>query len=172
MPKIITSTIRTTKPRRKPRPTNELAAYQRHEARKARAERQHTIRSDGVTRCSKCPPLSCCPTCARINNARQIAGLISPRGDPAPHPNNCLPCIPHTPHYQGSKPLKIDPKHYEVVSLDITPLGAGWFRSAALLGGDEIYVKKVRTRAAAEEFARTSMLCIRQGLAFERELNQ
>jgi hypothetical protein len=182
MSKITTHTI-TTKPRHTGRKAtrNERAEskheqeqrtfnrWRRAEARQARAERQYTTRSDGVTRCSKCPPTRCCEDCAAINNARQVAGLIRPRGSPEPHPNNCLPCIPREQRYMGSRPYPPDRPATQIVNIEIEPLGGGWFRGVALLGMDEIYSKKCRGREAALTYARASMVCIRQGLDYERE---
>jgi hypothetical protein len=128
------------------------------------------IRSDGVTRCSKCPPRHCCPDCARINNARQQAGLIRPRGSPEPHPNNCVPCIPAKQGYQGGRPYKVPQRGCDVLSIEVVPLGGGWYEGQALLGLDIVYRAKHRSPAEARRYAVNSMVCIRQGLDFERTL--
>lgn len=146
-------------------------AHQRREARLARAKRQTTTRSDGVTRCSKCPPKTCCADCARINNARQVAGLIRPKGSPEPHPNNCVPCIPHGNKYVGQRPVKHSQPSYEIVSIEVKPLGGGWYLGQAYLGTDCIYERKFRSADAARRYAVNSMVDIREGLKMEALLN-
>jgi hypothetical protein len=179
MSQITTRTIRAPKKRRKgtvsakaSRQQEQQAfnAYQRREAMRKRAERQFTVRSDGVTRCSKCPPKHCCPECARINNGRQIAGLIRPRGSPEPHSNNCMPCIPREQGYMGNKPDGYHPRGYEIVSIEVTPLGGGWYLGQAFLGLEAIYERKFRNREAARDYAMRSMVDIREGLRFEQGL--
>jgi hypothetical protein len=169
---IVTRLIKAPKRRTKqPRPTDELGSYRRQQERQARAIKQLTIRSDGVTRCSKCPPKHCCPDCARINNARQVAGLIRPRGDPRPHPNNCMPCIPRSQSYLGHKPDRPTTGCSEVVSIDVKPLGGGWYEGSASLGLETIYAAKFRSSDAARRYAVNSMVNIREGLRFEALLN-
>jgi hypothetical protein len=189
MPRIITRTIKAPKtahhtckngkrvralPAAKATAQQERQAFEAHkrrEARKARAQRQVTVRSDGVTRCSKCPPKHCCPECARINNARQVAGLIRPKGDPRPHPNNCMPCIPRLNKYMGHRPEPaVKRPSCEIVSIDVTPLGGGWYEGSASLGLETIYAKKFRSRDAAHRYAVDSMVAIREGLRFEQML--
>lgn len=143
--------------------------YQRQQRRAERAHRQFTERSDGVTRCSKCPPRSCCPTCAQINRARQQAGLIRPRGSPEPHPNNCYqPCIPAA-HIKPTQPIKTPVGCSTIISIDVTFLGGGWWLGQALLGRDVIYERKFRSRDAARRYAVNSMVDIREGLRFEAD---
>jgi hypothetical protein len=172
---IFVKTINKPKLRREahasldPRP---LATHRRKTQRSENAIKARTHRSDGVTRCSKCPPTSCCPTCAQINNARQIAGLIRPKGSPEPHPNNCMPCIPHTPGYAGQRPLPNTRRPGgEIVSMDIKPLGGGWFLGAASLGLVTVYERKFRSRDKAREYAVNSMVAIKEGLRFEQLIN-
>jgi hypothetical protein len=169
---IITRMIKAPKRRTKqPRPTDELASYRRRQMMQSRATKQLTVRSDGVTRCSKCPPKHCCPDCARINNARQVAGLIRPRGDPHPHPNNCLPCIPRSQSYVGQRPMKVPNAPSEIVSIDVKPLGGGWYEGSASLGLETVYAAKFRSSDAARRYAVNSMVSIRDGLRFEALVN-
>ena len=178
---IVTRTIKAPKHRGRKATANERMAAQREqeqrtfdrwkraEARKARAEKQLTIRSDGVTRCSKCPPTHCCDSCARINKARQHAGLIRPKGSPEPHPNNILWRLPD----KGIKPIPPlrEPKgSYEVISIEVIALGGGWYLGQALLGRKVIYERKYRSRDAARHYAVNSMVDIREGLRFEASL--
>lgn len=145
--------------------------FKRLEARKARAQQQITTRSDGVTRCSKCPPRHCCDSCARINKARQQAGLIRPKGSPEPHPNNCMRCIP-------DKSIKSRPRTpeatgtFEVLSIDVVPLGGGWYLGQAFLGRECVYERKFRSRDKARQYAVNSMVDIREGLRFEQLLQR
>lgn len=185
MSKIITRTIRAPKRKSGRKPTNaervmaaqdhearRLTEWRKREAKRERAAKAVTYRSDGVMRCSKCPPLHCCADCARINNARQVAGLIHPKGDHRPHPNNCMPCIPRSHSYLGAKPVIYPaPRPSEVISIEVVPLGGGWYEGQALLGLEVIYQRKFRSRDAARRYAVDSMVCIREGLKFEALLN-
>lgn len=173
MAKIETRAIRCRNGKTKASRAQEAKAldqYRKREARRERAYRQLTVRSDGVTRCSKCPPLRCCPECAKLNNARQQAGLIRPRGDPRPHPNNCLIPVVHGPH-KGGRPLKVANRPSEIISIDVKPLGGGWYLGMALLGLDVVYERKFRSRDDARRYAVNSMVAIREGLAFEALLS-
>jgi hypothetical protein len=180
MAKIIRTTIKA--PRRAGRKfklsvrdvsneSREFEAHKRREALRSRAQKQLTIRSDGVTRCSKCPPKHCCPDCARINSARQHAGLIRPKGSPEPHPNNCLPCIPRSQHYIGGIPIKIANVPGPIVSMDVKPLGGGWYLGQAYLGLECVYERKFRSRDDARRYAVNSMVDIKDGLRFEALIN-
>jgi hypothetical protein len=179
MPKITTSTIRAPRRRKQwvagrmspQHERQEFEAHKRREARLQRAQKQLTIRSDGVTRCSKCPPKTFCDDCGRINKARQQAGLIRPHGSPEPHPNNCMPCIPHAQHYIGGVPIKLKNAPGAIVSMEVKPLGGGWYEGQAYLGLECIYARKFRSRAKAREYAVNSMVDIKDGLKFEVLLN-
>jgi hypothetical protein len=179
MARIITTTIKAPKRRthtcRKARTTatrqqeaQAFEAHKRREARAARSQRAYSYRSDGVMRCSKCPPKHCCAECAIINNARQVAGLIRPKGDPRPHPNNCMPCIPHGEKYLGQRPFHVKQPSCEIVSIDVKPLGGGWYEGSASLGLTTVYAKKFRSHDAARRYAVDSMIDIREGLRFEQ----
>lgn len=149
-----------------------LNEWRKLEARRERAQKALTFRSDGVMRCSKCPPKHCCADCARINNARQQAGLIRPKGDPHPHPNNCMPCIPRSDGYLGHKPDRpTTGSCSQIVSIDVKALGGGWYLGQAYLGVQCIYERKFRSRDAARRYAVNSMVDIKDGLKFERLLN-
>jgi hypothetical protein len=183
MSKIIRTTIKAPKRRggRKATRVERITAAQEHEARRltewrkredrrARATKQLTIRSDGVTRCSKCSH-GFCEDCARINKARQQAGLIRPYGSPEPHPNNCMPCIPHAQHYIGGVPIKLANAPGQIVSIEVKPLGGGWYLGQAYLGLECIYERKFRSRDEARRYAVNSMVDIKDGLKFEALLN-
>lgn len=173
MPRIETRTIKAPKPAtRRSKAAQErkdLADYRKDQKRRERAHKQLTIRSDGVTRCPKCQPLRCCDSCARINKARQQAGLIRPKGSPEPHPNNCMRCIP-------DKSIKSRPRTpettgtFEVLSIDVVPLGGGWYLGQAFLGRECVYERKFRSRDKARQYAVNSMVDIREGLRFEQLL--
>jgi hypothetical protein len=173
MPRIETRTIQPRKQRRKRtqrEQERDLNQYRRKQARKARQERIQTYRADGITRCSNCPPISFCADCARINNARIYAGLIRPKEDPRPSPNNMLnpwpdrsiKSRPRTPETKGT---------FKVVSINIEALGGGWYLGQALLAGKPVYGRKFRSRDEARRYAVNSMVDIREGLRFEELLD-
>jgi hypothetical protein len=146
-----------------------LEGYRRRQRKQQRSERQHTYRSDGVTRCSRCPPTSCCNYCAGLNNARQQAGLIRPRGDPTPHPNNRLiPVVSGT--LKGGRPLRLKHIPYPVIAAYVRPLGGGWRVGVASLDGKEVYVSKpMRSVVEAMTYANERKALIRIGLEYEAE---
>lgn len=159
-------------PDREASAAQEFEAHKRREARKARAVRQSTTRSDGVTRCSKCGPIAFCVDCARINHQRQLAGLIRPKDDPRPHPNNCLPCIPRSDSYVGARPYKVpSAAASEVTSINVQHLGGGWYLGQALLANEPVYERKFRSAAAARAYAIKSLVDIKEGLRFEALLD-
>lgn len=113
-------------------------------------DRLHITHVGQITRCSKCPPKHCCPTCARINNARQRAGLLRPSGDPRPSPSNTMYVCLQDPHYRGARLVKFDNKPAPVVTAYIKHLGGGWRKGAAMLNGKDIYVQPKATRSMDE----------------------
>jgi hypothetical protein len=165
MPKITTHLVSakpkafvTTKVRRKHRDPSDT-------------ERTYTTHCGGVTRCSRCPPKRCCDDCARINNARQMAGLIRPSGDPRPSPDNIIhPTV--VGKYRGpSIQRRYKDLPQPVVTAFVEPLGKGWRRGVATLNGRRIYVgKPMRTIEQAFAYATQCQRLIKMGLEFESEL--
>jgi hypothetical protein len=78
-----------------------------------------------------------------------------------------MPCIPHSDGYLGGRPLVVKQPAQEIVSIDVKPLGGGWYEGSASLGLETIYVRKFRSAKEARRYAVNSMVDIRDGLRFE-----
>lgn len=174
MPKIETRVIalqtRTGRRNQTSVGTSHINAFKRSQALETR-ERHTTTHFGGVTRCSRCPPRHCCEDCARINNARQIAGLIRPPGDPRPSPDNIInPTV--VGKYRGpGYHRRYKDTSQPVVTAFVEKLGRGWRRGVATLNGKRVYVgKPMQSHDAAWEWAGNSAKLIKLGLRFESDL--
>lgn len=174
MPRIETRTIaletRTTRKIKTSVGSSKVNAHRLHVERETK-HRHETTHFGGVTRCSKCPPKHCCPECARINNARQIAGLIRPPGDERPSPDNII-----NPTVVGKYRGPGFHRRYKDVSQPIVgsfveKVSRGWRRGVATLNGARIHVgPKVQSQDEAWAYATNSAKLIKLGLQFESEL--
>jgi hypothetical protein len=165
MPKILTHLVSA-----KPKAFVTTTVRRKHRDPSDR-ERTYTTHAGGVTRCSACPPKHCCDDCARINNARQIAGLIRPPGDPRPSPDNIIhPTV--VGKYRGPTiQRRFKTAAQPVVTAFVEPISRGWRRGVATLNGKRIHVgPKVQSIDAAWAFATTSARNIKLALAYESEL--
>jgi hypothetical protein len=122
-----------------------------------------------ITRCTNCPPTSCCDTCAKINNGRIIAGLIKPIGADIDHANNAMvPLVEGK--YRGARRLMNKGVRTPVVTAYLKRTKNGWYRGAAMLNHNDIYVgEATRDKAAAWAFAAQGASAIKAGLEYERE---
>lgn len=148
-----------------------VANLKRSEERKANASRTRSYRSDGVTRCGKCPPRGYCDECNSLNRGRAQAGLIHPHGDHRPHDNN-IALSPMSGAFRGHRPINVTGKGCPVVTAYLKNSRGGWRRGAAMLNGQDIYVgPPTRSKDEAWAFAKDGVKCIKIGLAFEDVVN-
>lgn len=147
-----------------------MDAYRRRLIREEQERRAKVYTSDVPTRCSRCPPTGSCETCAGINMARITTGLLVPKEDPTPHPNNCLLVINEGPYRGGftRKPQKPLGKAAPIVAVRVTR-SHGWFRGHAALNGKDVWVQPKATRNEDEAWAYAGEKAdfIRMGLEYD-----
>lgn len=159
------------------REQEDIAAYRRRLAREQR-EYHHYTYSGGITRCSKCPPQRSraephrfCPDCARINRARQHAGLIRPKGSPEPSADNIINPIVVGKYKGPTFQRRYNNSPQPVVTAFVEHFRGGWRRGVALLNGKRIYVgDKTQSQDDAWDYASNSARLIKIGLQFESQL--
>lgn len=143
------------------------ASLDRREHRRLRAKamaRAVTVRSDGVTSCSRCTRYGACGQCATINMARLTASLIENHDDRTDHANN-IAVPPMTGKFRGYRPVPCPRRSTPGLCAKIEHAGGGWRRGLAMLNGDVIYRgPATRDKAAAWDFATTRLAVIRMGL--------
>lgn len=145
-----------------------LVLHRRREEMARRAIAASTVMMDGSTRCTKCPPRHACNSCASLNKARVEAGLIRPKDDPRPHPNNiCLQ--PMSGPFRGHVPIVLKNNRRPVVTAYLENKGGGWRRGLASLDGKVVYEGSwTRDKPTAWAYAIRSANDIKIGLQFEQ----
>jgi hypothetical protein len=149
-----------------------LVEYRRRLVKEENERRAKIYTSDVPTRCSECPPAGSCETCAGINMARITTGLLKPKEDPTPHPNNCMLVINEGPYRGGftRKPQERFGKAAAIVAVRLKRSGNGWMRGVASLNGKDVWVQPKATRNEDEawDFATEKAEYIRIGLDYEQ----
>lgn len=129
-----------------------------------------------IQRCTRCPqhadwraPKRFCDDCARINRARQHAGLIkTPEEKDGPSRGNSMYPMVNGPYRGARRPARYRNSPRPVVTAYLKRTKNGWYRGAAMLDGVDVYVgEATRSKQEAWDYAGMSAQCIKDGLAFE-----